>query len=112
VTFNGSVGNAVAGAAYDRNGDFGWVPPHKLSSIAVSSTLLATASPLGQVDIWDLKTGASLKSIPLGPNATYGWQREVGFLQFSDDGRWLVFYVNCVLNIVEVRDLVSITASK
>lgn len=55
--------------------------------------------------------GAGIRS-PRASGRTGARQRQVDFLQFSDDGHWLVFYVNGVLNIVEVRDLVSTTASK
>ena len=34
-------------------------------------------------------------------------QRKVEVMQFSDDGHWLVFFVNGVLNIVNVADLLG-----
>jgi WD40 repeat protein len=106
VRLDGGVGNSVAGAAAADVGTIYEPPTHKVESIAVSQTLLAVASPWGHVDLWDLATGVSMKSFPLAADGQkiYG-QRKVEVMEFSPDGRWFVFFVNGVLNIVDVADV-------
>lgn len=80
-------------------------PGQKVQSIAVSPTLIAVSSALGTVELLDLETGASVKTFPLQAKEQIYRNRLVEFLSFSPDGRWLVFYVNGLLNIVDVTDI-------
>ena len=80
-------------------------PPEKAQKMAVSPTLLAAGSAPGDVELVDLATGKSLKSFPLEAKDVNNLDPMVEALQFSPDGRWLVFYVKGVLHIVDVSDL-------
>jgi hypothetical protein len=77
-----------------------------VQSIATSPKLLAVAAPWGQVDLLDLATGISMRTFPFNSDGqkVYG-EKNVEVMEFSSDGRWLAFYVNGVLNIVDVSDL-------
>lgn len=77
-----------------------------MHSIATSPILLAVAAPWGQVDLLDLATGVSVRTFPFSSDGQKLYEDcKVEVMEFSTDGRWLVFYVNGVLNIVDVKDL-------
>jgi WD40 repeat protein len=106
VDFDGGDGDSVIGAAADLFGDFDDPPEHKIASLAVSRSLFAVASPWGKVDLYDLATGVSVRTFPFGSDGqkVYG-ETKVEVIEFSADGRWLVYFVNGVLNIVDVADI-------
>lgn len=106
VKFDGSIGQSVAAAAADRNGYSFEAPPYLVHSIAASPRLLAVAAPWGQVDLLDFVTGVSVRTFPFSSDGQKVYEDcKVEVMEFSADGRWLIFYVNGVLNIVDVSDL-------
>lgn len=95
---------AVAGAAADNVGPIRAPLPQRVERIAVSAKHLAIGAPNGTVSLWDYKTGAKVTSFELGERSNSYAPTKVQSLAFSQDGRWLVFYVDGVLNIVDVAD--------
>ncbi len=76
------------------------IPGPLAVAIAVSDQLLATAHVDGHVTLWSLDTGTVLKKFPTK-------EREVvNVVEFTPDGKWLVFYRKGILHVVEVADLI------
>ncbi len=76
-------------------------PPEPLAlAMAVSEHLLATTDFEGNVKIWSLETGAVLNRYSAKE------RKVVKLVEFTPDGKWLVFYRDGTLHVVEVADLI------
>ncbi len=107
ITAGGGVGTSVARAAADRVGSIRTPRPQRIQKIAVSAKHLAIGAPNGTVTLWDYKTGAKVASFELTTKANDYAPTNVEALSLSEDGRWLVYYVQGTLNMVDVADLKS-----
>ncbi|MFN0056419.1 MAG: hypothetical protein ACKV0T_30095 [Planctomycetales bacterium] len=76
------------------------VPKPQARVMAVSRDFLATADDGGNAVLWRLDTGAEVKRFSTKE------RKRVEILEFTPDGRWLIFYRQGTLHIVEVADLV------
>ena len=109
----GSAGS-VAGAAADRNAFGGssdveerHSPQQLVACLACSSRgIVATGDNGGQVTLWDLDTGKLVSRMP------WTEQKKVEMVQFSPDGKWLAYYVEGVLHLVDVSKVSSTRQAK
>gem|GEM_PF-1892994 len=76
------------------------VPQPQARVMAVSQDFLATADDGGNAILWRLDTGAEVQRFSTKE------RNRVEVLEFTPDGRWLIFYRHGILHIVEVADLV------
>ena len=77
------------------------VPKPQAWVMAVSQDFLATADDGGNAVLWRLDTGAEVQRFSSKE------RNRVEVLEFTPDGRWLIFYRHGILHIVEVADLVT-----
>jgi WD40 repeat protein len=102
-TNGSSLGLSAIGASADRSGYVPDAAPSSIAAIAVSKTLIAIASPDGHVSLWSLASGELQKKVGTGMRREDVFRRHSApLIEFSDDGKWLVFYVHGVLNILQV----------
>jgi WD40 repeat protein len=112
ITAGGGVGTTVARAAADRVGSIRTPRPQRIQKIAVSAKHLAIGAPNGTVTLWDYKTGAKVASFELTTKANDYAPTNVEALSLSEDGRWLVYYVQGTLNMVDVAELKSLDSEQ
>jgi WD40 repeat protein len=100
---DGPKGSAasVAQAAADRNAfppeDPNRSPQRLVACLACSSRdIVATGDLAGQVRLWDLASGKLVDKMPCTE------EKKVQTVRFSPDGRWLAYYVEGVLHVVDV----------
>lgn len=80
------------------NVSFGKRAVHKL---AVSPQgVVATGDSYGNVKLWTLRDGTKLHQLPV----LQGEDKEIEGLAFSPDGRWLAYFVQGTLHVVNVAD--------
>jgi WD40 repeat protein len=101
----GGIGSSVARASADRVGIVRTPRPQTVERIATSPKHLAVGAPNGTVALWDYKTGAKVTSWELTAKSNDYAPTSVQALGISQDGRWLVYYIQGTLNIVDVADL-------
>ena len=100
----GTVALSVAGAARDSVGEFS-VSETRIEKIAVTTSLVAVAVPGGALELWDAKTGTIRTAIAAPKHGTREYMTpKIDLMQFSPDGRWLVYYIEGILNIVDVSE--------
>ena len=101
---SGSAGRSVVGAASDIVGEFS-VSETRIEKIAVTTSLVAVAVPGGALELWDAQTGFIRTSIAAPKHGTRQYMTpKVDLMQFSPDGHWLVYYIEGILNIVDVSE--------
>ena len=100
---DGPKGSAasVAQAAADRNAfppeDPNRSPQRLVACLACSSRdIVATGDLAGQVSLWDLASGKLVDKMPCTE------EKKVQTVRFSPDGKWLAYYVEGVLHVVDV----------
>ncbi|MBL8819376.1 MAG: hypothetical protein JNL58_25315 [Planctomyces sp.] len=104
TTISGSAGTSVVGAASDTVGEF-TVSETRVEKIAVSKSIVAVAVPGGALELWDAQTGIIKTAIPAPKHGTRQYiNLKVDLMQFSPDGRWLVYYIEGIFNIVDVSE--------
>lgn len=73
-----------------------------VNTLAVSPQgIFATGSREGKVKLWDLQTGRLLKNLPVLKDE----RENVEWLMFSPDGRWLAYFIEGVVHLVDVDDV-------
>lgn len=77
-------------------------PKPRAVSMAVSPALLATADEDGNLTLWSLEQGAEVQRFPAKDQK---YVERVEALEFTPDGRWLIFYRTGTLHLVEMADL-------
>ena len=101
---SGSIGTSVVGAASDSIGEFS-VSETRIEKIAVTTSLVAVAVPGGALELWDAKTGTIRTAIAAPKHGTREYMTpKIDLMQFSPDGRWLVYYIEGIFNIVDVSE--------
>ena len=101
---SGSVGTSVVGARSDSIGEFS-VSATRIEKIAVTTLLVAVAVPGGALELWDAKTGTIRTAIAAPKHGTREYMTpKIDLMQFSPDGRWLVYYIEGIFNIVDVSE--------
>ncbi len=103
----GTIGHAVSGAARDSVGEFHFTNSKQhVEKIAVSQSLVAVAIPGGSLELWDVQSGNIRTSIAAPTHGTRQYMTpKVDLMQFSPDGDWLVYYIEGILNIVDVSEI-------
>jgi WD40 repeat protein len=101
---SGTAASSVFGAASDSVGEFS-VSETRIEKIAVTTSLVAVAVPGGALELWDAKTGAIRTAIAAPKHGTRQYMTpKIDLMQFSPDGRWLVYYIEGIFNIVDVSE--------
>lgn len=102
----GTAANAVIGAARDDLGEFHVSnSEQQIEKIAVSKSLVAVAVPGGSLELWDAQKGNTLTKIAAPKHGTRQYMvPKIDLMQFSPDGRWLVYYIEGIFNIVDVSE--------
>lgn len=100
----GTAASSVAGAARDSVGEFS-VSETRIEKLAVTKSLVAVAVPGGALELWDANTGIVKTSIAAPTHGTRQYMTpKIDLMQFSPDGHWLVYYIEGILNIVDVSE--------
>ncbi|MFO0979083.1 MAG: hypothetical protein U0996_21920 [Planctomycetaceae bacterium] len=96
----GLMMRSVMANVADGSTSNGYSSRQLVDKIAVSSqNLVAVGDPRGSVGIWNLETDSLVSTLPAEHEAP------VMHLLFSEDGRWLAYYIDGVLHIVDVSSL-------
>ena len=106
--YGSGIAGSVVGAAYDSftsgaKSNENRSPTPLLETYAVSSkNLIAVSDPKGNVSLWGIGSRKPVFSIRAASTKKYDRCWNMGF---SPDGKWLAYYVNGVLHIIDVSGI-------